>query len=466
MSTEEINENEIHEDSNRKKYFEELWEKTSTVQVTVDNETGPKYFEVFYKSNTEMDRLPVKEIPIDIDKNTGLWYNPFNSRILAYKLRKESELEKSGDDRKLSAQIKEDREYIQQVLLESAFYSGKATEDLEKELEETGQIDPAIISADGIIWNANRRVAIRQKLFKQTGDPKWNTVEAVRLPSLSFKQLKQLEHRLQMAKEFREEYGSVNLRLRCRQATNPPENWTMAELRNSFHYKYSKADIKKFIEEIDLIDEFLEFAKAPSDYPLIEQKAKGRGVEIFTALNDQIKWETEHYTKEEDEANRENIKYIGFSIIHNKNTTYKDVRNFRNILRKEVTRKAFLENSVIYKNPTEYIITTDDSAPLALKPETTQEEYNNLEKEMAVYESLENTPTEVTTEVLKKLLSIVMDRIDSKDEEFKKSALGVVERIDTLISKCDFTEQEANNFTVIIKNLATKFGYELKSKSL
>ena len=84
MSNEEINEDEIYEDSDRKKYYNELWENTPTVTVSVDRETGPKYFEVFYKSNTEMDRLPVKEIPINSNSETGLWYNPFNSRILAY----------------------------------------------------------------------------------------------------------------------------------------------------------------------------------------------------------------------------------------------------------------------------------------------------------------------------------------------------------------------------------------------
>jgi len=454
MSNEEINEDEIYEDSDRKKYYNELWENTPTVTVTVDRETGPKYFEVFYKSNTEMDRLPVKEIPINSNSETGLWYNPFNSRILAYKLRRESELEKKGEMRKLDVQIKDDREYVQKVLLENAFYSGQATEELEKELQETGQIHPAIISADGVIWNANRRIAVRQKLFKETGDDKWNRVEAVRLPSLSFKHLKQLEHRLQMAKEFRQEYGSVNLRLRCRQATSPPENWPMSELRNSFHYKYTEPQIKKFIEEINLVDEFLEFAKIPSDYPYIETKAKGRGVEIFTALNEQLKWEKDNGT---EDANIENIKYLGFSLIHNKNTTYKNVRNFRNILRKEITRNALLENSVIYQNPTEYTIADEGIAPPALKPETTQKEFDNLEKETAVYESLENTPAEVTDEVLKKLLTIDIDRIDAQDAEFKKNVTEIVERVEALIVKCSFTETENSKFTSILQKITRKF---------
>ena len=103
---------------------------------------------------------------------------------------------------------------------------------------------PAIISADGVIWNANRRIAIRRKLHVRgskatqvdAGDPKWNKVKAVKLPSLTRKQLKQLEHRLQMAKTFKQDYGSITLRLRCREALTGNNPWTFEEL-NKFLYK-------------------------------------------------------------------------------------------------------------------------------------------------------------------------------------------------------------------------------------
>ena len=461
MSNEKIKENEIHENSDRKKYYDELWQNTPTVQVTVDGKTQPKYFQVNYKSNTELDRLPVKEIYINSTEPTGLWYNPFNSRILAYKLKKEAEL-----NRELSGNIKEDREYLQKILLESVFYSSEATEDLEKDLEKTGQTDPAIISADGIIWNANRRVAIRQKLFKQTGDAKWNKVEAVRLPSSSFKELKQLEHRLQMGKEFRQDYGSINLRLRCRQAieTHGREKWTMVELQNSFQSKYTKADIEKFIEEIDLIDEYLEAVKNPSNYPLLEKGNKGSGVEIFTALNDQLKWEKE--TNNTTESVIETIKYMGFAIIHNPQTTYRSIRNFRNILRKNITRDNLFENSLIYQNPAEYTIPENNSVvALAFKPEITETEVENLQKETAVYESIDDLPSEVSDEILKKMKAIELDKIDPEDKEFKKNAIGIIERVEVLISKCSFAKVEIEDFAVILEKLAGKFGYKLQKNS-
>ena len=454
MTETDINENEIYENSERKNFLEDLWENTPVATVKVENETNPEYFGVFVKSNTEYERLPVKVLPINLMEDTGLWYNPYNSRILAYKLQKEAEFAAAGTPRKLDSSIKEDRMYIHKVLLTSAFYSGQATEDLEKELEDTGQIEPAIISADGIIWNANRRIAIRHKLYEKTGDSKWNKVKAVKLPSLRFKELKQLEHRLQMAKEFREEYGSVNLRLRCRQAITPPENWSMNELINSFHYKYKKAQIEKFIEEIVLIDEFLEFTKSSSDYPNLETKGKGRGVEIFSALNDQLKWEISEGT---DDADIEKIKYVGFSIIHNKDTTYKFVRNFRNILRKQITRDSLLENSLIYQDPAKYTITIDPSvSPLALKPDTTKAEVENLIKETAVFESLENTPAEVSNEVLKKLQTVNLDQIDGKNIDFQRTITQIIQRTELIMSKCTLSEQEKKKILDVLESFTKK----------
>ena len=193
MSTE--NEDEIREDSDRKYHYDDLWDRTPSAKVTVDGQETTEYFRVFWKSNSESENLPVKEIPIDSSEKNGLWYNADNSRILAYKKLKEAELLAAGENRKLSSANKDDRIYIEDKLLNSVWYSGKATKELEDELKATGQNDPAIISSDGIIWNANRRTAVRQKLFRDTGDPKWNKEKAVRLPTMSFKALKELEHR-------------------------------------------------------------------------------------------------------------------------------------------------------------------------------------------------------------------------------------------------------------------------------
>ena len=133
-----------------------------------------------------------------------------------------------------------------------------------------------------------------------------------------------------MAKSFKEDYGSITLRLRCREALNQPDPWTWQELNNSFRNAYSKTKIEKFIEEINLMDEFLEVTLNPKDYPLVESKDKGNGVQIFTDLLDLLKWEKK---QGRSDTEIEKIKQCGFSLIHNAKSTYKDSRKFRDALK-------------------------------------------------------------------------------------------------------------------------------------
>ena len=144
MSTGEV----IIEDSDRKTHYDKLWNDTKNSETKLEDGTvTDEYFPVPYKSNTEFSNMEVKEIPIDTDDPMGLFYNAYNSRILAYKLHREA-----GTGNPLETSNKDDRDFLEEKLLTSIFYSGQATEALEKELVDTGQREPAIISADGVIF--------------------------------------------------------------------------------------------------------------------------------------------------------------------------------------------------------------------------------------------------------------------------------------------------------------------------
>ena len=85
-------EQEITEDSDRKKHYNELWEATPNCTIKLEDGTvASEYMSVPYKSNTEYSKMEVKEIPIDTDQKMGLFYNAYNSRILAHKLFREAE---------------------------------------------------------------------------------------------------------------------------------------------------------------------------------------------------------------------------------------------------------------------------------------------------------------------------------------------------------------------------------------
>ncbi len=401
----------------RKTYYDKLFENMEPVK----DEFGIETCSIPYKSNTEWTKMEVYEIPIG-EGDTGLWYNIYNSRILAYKKQREAKLQ-----RKLDQSNEEDRKFLEDKLITSTFYSSTATADLEEELKTTGQREPAIISCDGIIWNANRRIAVRKKLGSDTGDPKWNKVKVVRLPpDLKFKQLKQLEHILQMSKSFKEEYGSITLRLRCREAIND-ENWSYEELNNSFANSYNKKKIDTFIEEINLIDYFLERIGNKDDYPLVESKGAGKGVEIFTAVNNHLKWEKNKNRTTDDEI--EKIRTIFFSIIHQPMTTYEDTRDLVKQFKNPQTRELFLANSLIYKNFGEYTTPTSGKEK-AFELTTTSAEYSNKKQTQAVLESIKDPPLDVVSGALERLRSIR----DEKIEKNEKTFLGVLEKIEKTVS--------------------------------
>tara|TARA_B100001750_G_scaffold244048_1_gene260540 strand:- start:2141 stop:3499 length:1359 start_codon:yes stop_codon:yes gene_type:complete len=444
--------------SARKKYYDDLWENTPTAKVVVDGKETDAYLEVPWKSNGESEYLAIKEIPIDIEGENGLWYNADNTRLLTYRRHIEE-----TENRKLSSENANDRAFLEDKLLNNDWYYSQATKDLKTELVEVGQREAAIISNDGIIWNANRRIAVRQQLFKETGGAEWNRVHAVRLPPMAHPDLKKLEHRLQMQKEFKADYGSVNLRLRCRQALADPidggDGWSMAELMNSFNNRYKKTEILKYIDEIELVDQFLVYIQNPSDYTQIQSIGAGRGMEIFVALNDQLKWERNNPQNSPGESLDgliENVKYIGFGLIHHPKSTYKNIRNFRDILRKEITRKSLIDNSIVTTDPASLIPSSGGVAPQALTQSTLDQEMKNLEDEQNVYDALSNTPTEVFDAVLKKLKTIDPARITPEDGDLRRNMITSLDMIEALIQKPEFNDAEKEELTKILESMKLK----------
>lgn len=407
----------------RKAYYDRLFEKGKPIENELG---GTETYSVPYKSNTEYTKFHVYEIPIGENFKTGLRFNLYNSRILAHKLKKAQK-----DGKQLDLEDSNTQEFLESVLLENESYSKHATEELKKELQTTGQREPAIISCDGVIWNANRRIAIRKQLFKETGDPKWSRVKVIRLPELSMKELKLLEHRLQMRKSFKEDYGSITLRLRCRQAIKD-EKWDYRELSNSFADYYSKKKIDDFIDEIDLIDEYLIRTDHKDDYPLIESKGKGKGVEIFTALNRHINWEKNKAGRSDEEIDK--IKTIFFAIIHHPKTTFEDTRDLVKQLQKPKTREVYLENSPIYKNFVEYTVPDTKNTEKAFSSEIMKQELDNKKETQAMYEATENTPIEVANDALIRLDTIKEDSIEKGDKEFIEK-LNEIEKKITYLKK-------------------------------
>jgi hypothetical protein len=84
-------------------------------------------------------------------------------------------------------------------------------EDLKSDLKERGQHEPAIVTAEGVLINGNRRAAALRSLFADDNHMAARYVQCLVLPEdATTEELVDLETELQIARDFKEDYSWVN----------------------------------------------------------------------------------------------------------------------------------------------------------------------------------------------------------------------------------------------------------------
>ena len=156
---------------------------------------------------------PIRKIPTNL-----LRYRKDNGRIASDVLHYE----------KHNISLKE-RDAKHQEIIKGFLYDKdpKTTEILMKSLEHNGQIDPAIITADGFLINGNRRKVALEELYKQTRKEKFKWMKVVILPDVgdeggppTLREIEQVENRCQLQKSGKSEYYDFDKALSIRQKIN------------------------------------------------------------------------------------------------------------------------------------------------------------------------------------------------------------------------------------------------------
>ena len=151
-----------------------------------------------------------------------------------------------------------------------------------KELKRaTEQIEPLIITADGVIVNGNRRLAAMRDLYQKepTTFPNFSHVDAIVLPATAtLSDIEKIETSLQMAPETKLEYSWINRLLKIRYQV---EELQLPRPEIEEMHRFSKPeDINKELQKLTLVDEYLAYIKAPGDY----SKAEASGDQMFKEL--------------------------------------------------------------------------------------------------------------------------------------------------------------------------------------
>lgn len=194
----------------------------------------------------EVRVLDVLRYPIEL-----LSFNISNGRFNAEKRELEKKL---GFE--LDPTNRDHEEYFINLLLPNGEKS-----DLYIDLEKRGQIKPAIITNDGFLINANRRLAC-MKLANKKKPGKYSHMYAHRLDaSIPPKEVYKLEVQLQVKNDFTEKYNPINEALMIKQGLEIMSKEEVMEV-----YGWKEKDFESYNRKLQLMDGFLQYIGEEGNY--------------------------------------------------------------------------------------------------------------------------------------------------------------------------------------------------------
>lgn len=130
--------------------------------------------------------------------------------------------------------------------------------DLKQDLSERGQQDPAIVTADGILINGNRRSAALRSLYVEDNRPNARYVKCLVLPSdATAAELIDLETELQIARDFKQEYGWINEAFLIEELFER-ENRDFARVARRMHR--SKVDVQSLYDKLQQVHQLVDLS--------------------------------------------------------------------------------------------------------------------------------------------------------------------------------------------------------------
>ena len=131
-------------------------------------------------------------------------------------------------------------------------------DELKKDLEKRGQQEPALVTADGILINGNRRAAALRSLYQKDDHGEARYIQCVVLPAdATREELVDLETELQIARDFKQEYGWINEAFLIEELFER-ENKDFARVATRMHREL--ADIRSQYEKLQHVRQLVELS--------------------------------------------------------------------------------------------------------------------------------------------------------------------------------------------------------------
>lgn len=131
--------------------------------------------------------------------------------------------------------------------------------ELQQDLRERGQQEPAICTADGVLINGNRRTAALRSLFADDDVPDARYVKCLVLPADATQaELVDLETELQVAQDFKQEYAWINEALLIEELYER-ENKDFGRVAKRMHREL--ADVRSLHEKLQHVHQLVDLSK-------------------------------------------------------------------------------------------------------------------------------------------------------------------------------------------------------------
>lgn len=269
--------------------------------------------------NEEFDTY---RVPID-----ALRYNVKNDRIATF-------ITQYIDE---TSDLPEDKEEFNNVIEDFIVQSNPdAFSKTKNNIKALGQIEPAVVMADGVVIDGNRRFTALRQLYKKSGKSKYGYLEAVILPRELYtdKDIKRLELNLQHAIESKVDYNPIERLVGVyRDLVQEGHPFTIEEYAEETQIPVKK--VKEEVEIAKLLVEYLNYINQSEKFHIARrQKIDGPLREVHKILK----------SKKIDENSKDGVKEVLFAnILSLDGDITREIRNLKPIMEKTEDREELLE---------------------------------------------------------------------------------------------------------------------------
>jgi len=271
--------------------------------------------------------LPVYRLPIKY-----LVFNIENGRFAADLRSTEKDL-----GRKLNTRVSGDAARVRRILLDKF---PNDTRKLREDLKKRGQLQPGVITAAGVVINANRRMATLMELYDETADDKFEFLEVVILPrNISATEIYKIEAREQYGESFIQDYPAINVLLKIKEGLN--KGVPIKELAVLLGKK--EKEIEEHKNQLKLLEDYSRYAYKRVDYRKIEQE---KITEVITEVEKNIR---KFMNDRRRPSEIKKLLDIQFEYIKS-GCTYRDLRAFGKSAIHSFTTESYLDALSKLKN--------------------------------------------------------------------------------------------------------------------